>query len=129
MFKKLCAIVTVLLITCLALFGCSGDKYSAVKIDGTQNTNYTVVGNGGNVVTYGNYVYFINGTRGYEDSDGSANVFGKVIKGGIYRAEFGNTVNGEFVYDASSAKFELKSHKETDYKLTLSTAKQLRPRR
>ena len=118
MIKKLCAIVTVLLISCIALFGCSGEKYTAVKIDGKQDTNYTVMNNGGNVVTYGNYVYFINGTRGYEDTDGKANIFGEVVKGGVYRAEFeGQAVNGEFVVGRNDETFlGLKSHKAIDYK-------------
>ncbi len=118
MVKKLIAIVSVLLIGCVALFGCSGDKYTKIDVKGAQDTDYAVVGNGGNAVAYGNYVYFINGTRGYEDTDGSANVFGKVVKGAVYRAELeGTKENGEFIVKRNTTTLlNLKSHKETDYK-------------
>ncbi len=73
-----------------ALVACSGDHYTGVEF-AAQDTSYTVTSQGGSVVSYGNYVYFINGTRGYDDADGTANVWNEVVKGGLYRAEY----NGE----------------------------------
>ena len=79
------ALATVLAATPFAV-GCSGDHYSKLSFD-AQDTTYAVTSQGGSAVSYGNYVYFINGTRGYEDSDGKNNVWDKAIKGGLYRAE------------------------------------------
>lgn len=75
-----------------ALTACSGDHYSSVSFD-AQDTSYAVTSQGGSAVQYGNYIYFINGTRGYEDTDGKNNVWGEVVKGGLYRVE----LNGEKV--------------------------------
>ena len=71
------------------------DYYSAVSIKGRQDTSYAVTSNGGSAVKYGNYVYFINGSRGYEDDNGTANKFGSVVKGGLYRAELINANGGD----------------------------------
>ena len=118
MTKKLFAIIATLGISVIALFGCSGDHYKKVEIDGVQSTDYTVVGNGSGAVQYGNYVYFLNGTRGYEDTEGTANVFGEVIKGAVYRAELlGEKKDGSFVVKRDSVtELGVKSHKDTDYK-------------
>ena len=87
------ALATVLAATPFAV-GCSGDHYSKLSFD-AQDTTYAVTSQGGSAVSYGNYVYFINGTRGYEDSDGKNNVWDKAIKGGLYRAELlGEKVTG-----------------------------------
>lgn len=69
------------------LVGCSGDHYGKIDFD-AQDTSYVVTSQGGSAVSYGNYMYFINGTRGYEDTDGKANVWDDVVKGALYRAEF-----------------------------------------
>ena len=118
MTKKVFAIIATLAISVIALFGCSGDNYKKVEIDGVQDTSYTVEGNGGSAVQYGNYVYFLNGTRGYEDSDGTANVFGSVVKGAVYRAELlGEKQDGSFVVKRDTVtELGVKSHKDTDYK-------------
>lgn len=83
------AVAAVLALT-PTLVGCSGDHYSSVDFS-AQDTRFTVTSQGGSVVSYGNKVYFINGTRGYDDSEGKANVWNEVVKGGLYRA----TYNGE----------------------------------
>lgn len=69
------------------LASCTGDRYTEIKF-AKQDTSYAVTSQGGSAVAYGNYVYFINGSRGYDDTDGNANVWNKVVKGGLYRAEF-----------------------------------------
>ncbi len=80
------ALAAVLAASPAALAACSGDHYSSVKFD-AQDTSYVVTSQGGSAVSYGNYVYFINGTRGYDDTEGTANVWDKAVKGGLYRAE------------------------------------------
>ncbi len=80
------ALGLVLAATPAVLAGCSGDSYSEVNFP-AQNTSYVVTSQGGSVVSYGNYLYFINGTRGYDDTNGSANKWGDVVKGALYRAE------------------------------------------
>ncbi len=54
---------------------------------GPVNTSGVVYSNGGTVVQYGDYVYFINGIPDYTDENGTSNVAGNVIKGGLYRTE------------------------------------------
>ena len=84
-------IVTIIAIALACVFGFAGCG-TASKVDTvdfkTQNFSYSISGNGGSVVQYGNYLYFINGTRGYEDTDATNNKAGEVIKGALYRAEF-----------------------------------------
>lgn len=86
--KKIVTIIAIALVCVLGFAGCSSaSTVNKVDIEGRQSLDYAVVGNGGNAVQYGKYLYFINGTRGYEDTDGTNNVAGKVIKGALYRAE------------------------------------------
>lgn len=90
MKKKIITLITALILALSVLVGCSG--YSKVKVSKEfeltkDDYEYTVRSNGGNAVQYGQYVYFINGYRGYDDTDGKNNVFGKVVKGALYRAK------------------------------------------
>ncbi|MDE7395484.1 MAG: hypothetical protein K2M95_05150, partial [Clostridiales bacterium] len=108
-------------LTC-SLFGCGGEKFSKIKVNGSQDTSYTVYSQGGMAVQYGNYVYFINGYSGYEDTDGKNNNWPSVVKGGLYRAELrGTKEGGEFnITPADSesvvtAGLEFVSGKGTDY--------------
>lgn len=78
-----------------SLYGCGGDSFSKIKVEGKQDTSYTVYSNGGNAVQYGNYIYFINGYSGYEDTDGKQNVWPDVVKGGLYRAELCGEKNAD----------------------------------
>lgn len=107
--KKIITIIAIALICTLGFTGCTGDHYNNdnhAKIDGVQDTSYEVVGNGGSAVQYGNYLYFINGTRGYADTDGTNNIYGQVVKGALYRAELVGEAgqNGKFAIkrDANS---------------------------
>lgn len=93
------------LLVCLALAvsltfaACGGgDSFTKISVSGKQDTTYTVHGNGGMAVQYGNYVYFINGYAGYDDTDGKQNTWPNVVKGGLYRAELSGEKgeNGEF---------------------------------
>lgn len=87
-------IVCLMLSVACALTACSGESFSKIKVQGAQDTSYTVYGNGGMAVQYGNYVYFINGYSGYDDTDGSQNTWPNVVKGGLYRAELNGEKNG-----------------------------------
>lgn len=51
------------------------------------NPSETVFSNGGTVVEYDGWVYFINGIPDYTDESGDTNKEGKVVKGGLYRAQ------------------------------------------
>lgn len=79
------AIFLVLLLSCVFSVACA-PSYSNPEVVGEQDYDYVVTSNGGSAVQFGNYVYFINGYRGYDD-DGNDNSWGKVVKGGLYRAE------------------------------------------
>lgn len=85
MRKKFLAVIIALVLICATLTACS-ESFKNDKLEGEQKTYYAVISNGGSAVQYGNYVYYINGYRGYED-DGSENYWGNVVKGGLYRAE------------------------------------------
>ena len=88
------ALASVLAVSPAVLSGCSGDHYTEISVP-AQDTSYIVTSQGGSAVAYGNYVYFINGTRGYDDTDGNSNVWDEVVKGALYRAE----LNGEKYVD------------------------------
>lgn len=88
------ALASVLAVTPFAV-GCSGDHYSKLSFP-AQDTTFAVTSQGGSAVAYGNYVYFINGTRGYEDTEGKSNVWDEALKGGLFRAELkGEKAAGE----------------------------------
>lgn len=79
------AVLTALSVT--ALSGCGVNSLGSIEMKTAQDTAYAVHSNGGNIVQYGNYIYFVNGYAGYEDTEGTANEWKKVVKGGLYRAE------------------------------------------
>lgn len=115
------ALASVLAATPVMFAGCSGDgNYTEIKF-AAQDTSYVVTSQGGSVVSYGNYVYFINGSRGYDDTNGKANVWNEVVKGGLYRAEFnGNKTtddNGLTVFEPvlDDECLEFKYTKGNDY--------------
>lgn len=62
------------------LAGCAGSSQNA-------DVGSVVYSNGGTVVRYDGYIYFINGIPDYTDDEGTSNVEGQVVKGGIYRAK------------------------------------------
>lgn len=81
MNKKTLMIIICLLFAAILFTGCT-ENLKQDAIAGNYE-NKTVTSNGGSAVTYGNYLYFINGAAG-EDAD---NTFGKVVKGAIMRVE------------------------------------------
>ena len=97
MKKKILATIIAVLLMCAPLTAC-GESFKNDAVEGVQDTSYVVVSNGGSAVQYGNYVYYINGYRGYEDSDGSENYWGNVVKGGLYRAELNAGSDVSFDY-------------------------------
>ncbi|MDE6201791.1 MAG: hypothetical protein K2M47_07980 [Clostridiales bacterium] len=112
------ALAAVLAITPAAMLGCSGDHYSEIKFS-AQDTSYAVTSQGGSAVAYGNNIYFINGYRGYSDSDGKANVWDSVVKGGLYRAQLNGEKSAdnklEFVQQADEEGIAFKYTKGNDY--------------
>lgn len=89
MKKKIISLILtfVLLLPILAsiLAGC--ESFKAEKVEGVPDKKYAVTSNGGLAVQWGNYIYFINGYKDIKDEDGKNNVWGEVVRGGIYRAE------------------------------------------
>lgn len=95
MKKKILAIIIAIMMV-LPLVAC-GESYKNPTVEGEQKDYYVVVSNGGSAVQYGNYIYFINGYRGYDD-DGSDNYWPNVVKGGLFRAELkGEDANFEYM--------------------------------
>lgn len=86
MKKKILAVIVAMLLICAPLTACN-ESYKEQAVEGKQDTSYAVISNGGSAVQYGNYVYYINGYRGYDDEDGEQNYWGNVTKGALYRAE------------------------------------------
>ncbi|MDR1138906.1 MAG: hypothetical protein LBK70_03405 [Clostridiales bacterium] len=77
-----------------------------------QNLEHIVTSNGGISVQYGNYVYFVNGYRGYADGDGNQN--NDVYKGSVFRAElFGNDKVGVDFEFFSNFEHEIASGNQT----------------
>lgn len=120
--KKGTVITTIALAASLvfanAMVGCSGDSYSKISF-AAQDTSYMVTSQGGSVVSYGNYVYFINGSRGYDDTNGKANLWDEVVKGALYRAELNGErdADNKLIFNAKSDNdgIEFKYTKGTDY--------------
>ncbi|MDE7107611.1 MAG: hypothetical protein K2O39_04735 [Clostridiales bacterium] len=112
------ALAAVLAITPAAMLGCSGDHYSEIKFS-AQDTTYAVTSQGGSAVAYGNNVYFINGSRGFDDTEGKANVWDNVVKGALYRAQLNGERNAnnkqEFIAQADSEGIAFKYTKDKDY--------------
>lgn len=116
MKKRLTLITCILAILVFALAGCSGDHYKKINVDGWQDTSYVVTSNGGSAVQYGNYVYFVNGNRGYDDEDANANIFGEVVKGALYRTELvGEKTTSS--YGANISDFNVKKNEVTSISL------------
>lgn len=125
--KKKNIVISIILALTLAMSvfafaGCGESSYGgSVKVEGTQDTTYAVHSNGGNAVQYGNYIYFINGSASYEDTDGKNNVWGDVVKGALYRAELTGDKNGaEFdvkglVSEVTNEYIEFKTSAGVDY--------------
>lgn len=102
--KLLITLLALALSATVVLAGCGGESYSSINVVGKQDTSYTVKSQGGNAVQYGNYIYFINGTAGYTDEEGDANIWNSVVKGALYRAELKGAKSGkEFVIDTDNA--------------------------
>lgn len=107
--KKRLIPILVCLLTALSfsLVGCGGDSFRKINVAGKQNTAYTVHSQGGNAVQYGNYVYFINGYAGYDDTNGDQNDWPNVVKGGLYRAELYGEQNKQ-----NAAEFDIAKNPE-----------------
>lgn len=82
--KKFTGVLALLICFAVILGACS---YPPVKVVGKADLTYAATSNGGTAVQLGKYVYFINGIKQIDDTDGANNVWGKVQKGGIYRLE------------------------------------------
>ena len=112
------ALAAVLAATPIAMLGCSGDHYSEIKFS-AQDTGYAVTSQGGSTVAYGNNIYFVNGYRGYADTDGKANVWDEVVKGGLYRTQLNGERDAnnklEFVAQSDNEGIAFKYEKGTDY--------------
>lgn len=87
MKKRLIPILVCLVLSLACLLSGCGDSFGKIKVEGKQDYDYVVHSQGGMAVQYGNYVYFINGYGGYEDTDANQNLWPNVVKGGLYRAE------------------------------------------
>lgn len=83
MKKTLTAIVSMLLLTTLLLFGCSPKA-----LTNNPKTDSPVYSNGGMAVLKGEYVYFVNGFKSFNDLKMDVdNVWGKQVLSAIYRTK------------------------------------------
>lgn len=83
--------IMVCVVSLFAFAGCGKTSYSA-----TTNTTTNVESNGGLTVTYGEYIYFINGTK----TNNEANNKGEIVQGAICKAKLDE--NGKIVEDSTS---------------------------
>jgi hypothetical protein len=84
MKKKIIAIMIAAVM--LLASACAGFPSVSPRPNMPDINKYAVVGNGGMAVQVGQYIYFING-QAIPERDGSDNVWGRAVRGGIYRAE------------------------------------------
>jgi len=88
---------TLCLLLCVITLGLSGcGKSNNTKVDTSIASN----GNGGMVVTRGDYVYFVNGYNAYSTIN-KDNLSKKFDIGGLYRAKLNS--NGELDYDENGS--------------------------
>ncbi len=121
MKKRTIAGIVALATVAATLVGCDRN-YGKIDVKGKQDYDYVVTSNGGSAVQYGDYVYFINGYRGYEDDNADANVYGEVVKGGLYRAQLNGKASSEFYNGVEGVKvFDSVENADTHSKL-ISTA-------
>ncbi len=130
MRKKIVVILVVLVMMFGVLAGC-GDNYPQFDVKETPDKSYAVTSNGGMAVQYGDFVYFINGYKAIADTNGKNNVWGDVVKGGIYYAKlsdgksvdtkddfygsyktYDNSNNNEFNDDFSGFVTQKKTYKD-----------------
>lgn len=81
MNKKRLLIFVLLVALVMALAACSPD-YKWGPLDTGAADNSPLVSNGGSVVAYKGYIYFINGTTSTYEAE---NVFGEVVYGSVCR--------------------------------------------
>ena len=79
MNKKRLLIFVLLVALVMALAACSPD-YKWGPLDTGAADNSPLVSNGGSVVAYKGYIYFINGTTSTYEAE---NVFGEVVYGSV----------------------------------------------
>ena len=86
--KKISMVVAILLVSVLSLVACVSEIDPLTGGDATATT----FNNNSFVVKQGNYMYYTNGTVGYEAiTEADHNKYGKVTKGAIYRANLDGT--------------------------------------
>lgn len=82
--KKITAIVVTMLVSLVALVGCT---YKFTPLPG-GNADAVTTNNNSMVVTQGDYIYFMNGNVAYDAiKEVKDNTYGEVTKGAIYRAK------------------------------------------
>lgn len=86
----LCLLICVV---ALGLVACGKNKKEDI------DTSISPKGNGGMVVTAGDYIYYVNGYNSYETFDKS-NLSGKFDVGGLYRVKM---TNGQVSYDSNGS--------------------------
>lgn len=91
---------TLCLLLCVVTLGLSGCGKSKKEV---VDTSIATMGNGGTVVTRGEYVYFVNGYNAYSVLEKS-NLDKKFNIGGLYRAKLDS--RGELAYDGKGSLIE-----------------------
>ncbi|HEY8389638.1 MAG TPA: hypothetical protein VIL26_01600 [Clostridia bacterium] len=86
MKKKIFVVFIAFIMMFGALAGCGG-RYPSIDVNETPDNKYAVTSNGGMAVQWGDFIYFINGYKAIADTTGKNNVWGDVVKGGIYYAK------------------------------------------
>ena len=105
---------TLCLLLCVVTLGLSGcGKSKEEKVDTSLATN----GNGGMVVTRGDYVYFVNGYNSYSTITKN-NLTKKYDVGGLYRAKLNSNGNFEYTEDGALANVERISGHLTGFEST-----------
>ncbi len=105
MKKKFTLLLAVLLLCTVFLAAC---QFPNNRLSGVAN-DFVVESNGGTAVRQGKYVYFVNGQEDTTDEKGKNNLWGDVVKGGIYRATLKGTEVSANLSDTSIKDFVISS--------------------
>ncbi len=93
---KIKGIFAVMIASMLLLAGCGDSGFTALT--GGPTSSDLAIGNGGNVVVKGDYLYFVNGYTDGSTLVAGDNEYNEQDKSAIYRTELDS--NGNIVYDA-----------------------------
>ncbi|MDR3317885.1 MAG: DUF5050 domain-containing protein [Clostridiales bacterium] len=106
MKKKLIAILAAALAAAFILTACG--SFPSIKVERVPDANAVVTSNGGQVVQVDDYIYFVNGKKDTADAEGTNNIWGSVVRGGIYQAKLADGTSEIAKHDRVYGDYKVK---------------------